>query len=150
MFRFRAVTMILVSMNELSFACCYQALLSAAVRLPFLLAWLLSFRMFSTSWSVFSGLLKSGMSSWHIFWSCSLICFNVLLASSKSVGACCWQKEGSNLVMAPLKTLAPSLLECHRLLAKAVSYMQMAWHASFFLFFFLVCVRSDVDYWPLE
>lgn len=29
--------MILVPMNELSFPCCYQALLSAAIRLPFYL-----------------------------------------------------------------------------------------------------------------
>lgn len=116
----------LFSMNEFFFPCYYKAL---GVRLP---ECFLS-RHFSTSRSALSGLLKYGTLSWHIVWSCSLIRSSVLPVSSKSTGVCCWQKEGSNLMMAPLKTLASSLLQCHRLLAKTVSYTQMAWNAFCFV-----------------
>ena len=120
----------LFSMNEFFFPRCYKAL---GVRLPFYLPEYFLSRCFSTSLSAPSGLLKHGTLSRHIVWSCSLICSSVLPVSSKSAGARCWQKEGSNLVMAPLKTLASSLLEWHRLLAKTVSYTQMAGNAFCFV-----------------
>ena len=119
----------LFSVNEFSFPRCYRAL---GLRLFYLPKYFL-FRRFSTSQTVLSGLLKSGTLSWHIVWSCSLIFSSVLPVSSKSAGACCWQKEGSNLVMAALKTLVPSLFECHRLLAKTVDYTQMAWNTFYFV-----------------
>lgn len=71
---------------------------------------------------------------WYVPVYCQFLANVLVHAADKK------KKKDSNLVMALLKPLASSLPECYGLLAKTVSYTQMAWNA----FYFVTCV---IDHW---